>query len=121
MIISNINWVSKSAKEAEVKVSDGQHEMILFCYPCDYSENQDTDEHIHPLEITNFQKSDESEVAISKTAGSHYAYKIVGLVDSLEDSIIIVGGLRFEIDMPIPSWAEEGDLIEFESMRFDLW
>jgi hypothetical protein len=54
-------------------------------------------------------------------ADSHYGYNIIGLVDSLVDSIIIVGGLKFELDNPTPSWAEEGDLIEFESMRFDLW
>ena len=121
MIISNINWMSKSAKEAEILVSDGAHEIILFCYPCYYSENQNIEEYIHPLDVENFQKTIDNQVSIFKLANSYYGYKVVGIVESFDNSIIAVGELKFELSTPIPSWVAEGDLIEFESMRFDLW
>lgn len=121
MKISNINWISKSSQEAEVKINDGKHKITLYSQPCEYSVNQEIDENIHPLEVKNFRKSLELEVKVIKLSNAYYSYRIVGLVHDIDHAIISVGSLKFELNIPIPSWAEEGDLIEFDSIRFDLW
>ena len=121
MRISNINWLSKSAKEAEIEISDGFYKLIVFSQPCEYKINQKIDDYIHPLEVKNLQKTSNEQVDILKLQRTSFGYKIIGTFNDAGNSLISVGNIKFQLSEPIPSWAREGDIIEFESIRFDLW
>ena len=121
MKILNINWLSKEALEAEIEVSDGMHKMTVFSCPCEYENNQEINEYIHPLEVENFRKSFKSDIQIIKLSHSFFSYQIIGKIEKVPDGIISVGNLKFELSNSIPSWAEEGEIVEFESVSFDLW
>ncbi len=121
MKIIDINWLSKSAKEAEVIISDGIYSLSVFSQPCDYAKNQEINDCIHPLEVKNFRKSYEQITTIEKLTDSYFGYRIIGVLDNIDNAILSVGKIKLELNVLIPSWAQEGDYIEFESLRFDLW
>lgn len=121
MKISDITWLSREAREAEIEITSGTHKIIVFSQPCDYEVNQKVYDCIHPLDVEYLQKSYSTQVEILELMDNYFSYKIIGVIADFEKSIISVGDIKFELSVPIPSWAGEGDFIEFESIRFDLW
>jgi len=117
--ISNINWLSKSAKEAVVTISDYKYTFFTFCQPCDYRIEQLIDEPIHAFITENLCKSDTNAYDIRETGD--LSYKCIAKVVVQLDNLVKIGDVWIKLDIDIPSWAEEGSFIEFECARLDLW
>jgi hypothetical protein len=58
---------------------------------------------------------------IIKIEGSYFAYKIIAKIIDFNNSIVEVGDITIKIEDNIPSWANEGDFVEFTCDRLDLW
>lgn len=123
MKITKLNWISEAAKEAELTVSDGIHECLAFSQPCNVQENETLIEPLHAMDIENLRKVfdqtyDEKIMRINESYFSHYC---VAKVVKTSESIVSVGSIIIQLESTIPSWANEGDLVEFSCSRLDIW
>lgn len=123
MIIKKLNWISKIAKEAELIVSDDSHECLAFSQPCNVKLNDILTEPLHAIDVENLMKTvnkniDEKIMRINESYFSHYC---VAKVVRIDESIVSVGGIIIQLESTIPSWAKEGDFVEFKCSRLDIW
>jgi hypothetical protein len=122
MKVIKLDWMSESAQEAELIVSDGKFECLVFSHPCHVQLNQILDEPLQVLTIKNLMlvKDPNENERIVKIEESYFSHYCVARVKDMENSIVSVGGILIEFSQ-IPSWAKEGDLVEFTCSRFDIW
>ena len=123
MIVKQLTWLSKAAKEAELLISDGTNECLTFSHPCDIKEGELLKEPLHSFMVEDFMividhNKNENIKRINESYFSHYC---VAKVISIEESTVAVGGILIEIEGGIPGWANEGDLVEFKCSRLDIW
>jgi len=109
------------AKEAEIEILDGLHTINVFSQPCEYDVDQNIDDYLRPIDVINLRKSNSKSVSVEKNNNSYFSYKLIVKIIDISESIVVIDNLKLELSTPIPSWAEEGDLIEFETTRIDLW
>ena len=123
MNIINLKWISKHAQEAELIVSDGVHECLVFSHPCQLQQNQTYSHPLHVLNVENLMKViDEGAIEkITKTNQEYFSHYCVARVLNIEEGIVAIGELLFELDVPIPRWADIDSLIEFKCSRIDIW
>lgn len=123
MIIKKLKWISEVAKEAELVVSDGVNECLAFSQPFTLPLDVTLKEPLHAVDVENFMKVDSQNKneKIIKLDDSYFSQYCVASILNREDSIVSVGGILIQLDMPIPGWAYEGDLVEFKCSRLDVW
>lgn len=124
MRVEKINWVSKSAKEAELIISDGKEKCLVFSQPCDFTVGNMIEGPLHAVDVGQIVKvidQDCFEKIIRNSDKSYFSHHCVARIIDLENSLVTVGEFKIELDCQIPSWAEENDLIEFDCARLDIW
>lgn len=123
MKIVQLKWLSESAKEAELIVSDGLHECLVFSQPCSVQLNETYTEPLHAVDIENLMKVNVEDASekIVRLNDSYFSQYFVARVLNINEGLVKVGGILIEFDVPIPGWANEGDLVEFKCSRLDLW
>lgn len=123
MKIVNLKWLSQQAKEAELIVSDGVHECLVFSQPCQVQQNEIYSETLHAMDVENLMKvlDESASEKIVKTNEDYFSHYCVARVLKMEEAIVAIGEILIELDVPIPSWANEGDLVEFKCGRLDIW
>lgn len=117
MIIKAI--IDRNSGEGDPLVTDGVYECLVFSYPCDCSMNDRINEPLFAAFVTDFMLSYETDVGFEKLK-EYYAYKIIAKVLDEENGLVVVGGIILEMEMGIPTWASEGDIVEFNCGRIDL-
>lgn len=121
MRVSNVQWLSLSAEEAEVEVTDGHYFCGAFCHPCRVKVGDEIKEPLHIFDIGNLMLSEKSQLGIWSTDERSLTRKVVGRIIDIVEQIVVVGGIRLVIDDPLPGVFQEGNIIEFECARIDLW
>jgi hypothetical protein len=121
MKVKSLNWISEDAEEAEVIVEDGCFECLVFSHPCNLSEGDTLNEPLHPLEIECVMKALSNQPKIEKLPKSYFAYKFVAKIINFNEAVVAIGGIIIDLGMDIPSWAKNGDYIEFNCSRLDIW
>ena len=121
MIIESIKWISSEAEEAEVEISDGQFKCVAFSQPCDAEVGQQITEPLHVFSIKNAMISDKSTLGIWSTSNGKLERKVVAKIVDITNQVIAVGDISMVIDDFLPSGLENGNIIEFECARIDLW
>jgi hypothetical protein len=121
MKVKSLHWISEDAKEAELIVHDGYFECLVFSHPCNLSEGDILNEPLHPLEIEDLIKSLSNKPKIEKLSKSYFAYKFVAKIINVTEAITAIGGITIDLGINIPSWAKDGDYIEFNCSRLDVW
>lgn len=119
MNIVKLEWLSVEAKEAELIVSDGVNRIIAFSQPCEYSLGDVIDKPLLPLYVKDLMLSRESEPSLHKL-NTPFGYKITALITDIDNGIVAVGGILIDASN-IPSWAKNGDYVDFTVGRLDLW
>ncbi len=123
MKITKLNWISKAAQEAELTVSDGTHECLAFSQPCKVQLNENLIEPLHAMDVENLMKvidQNQSE-NIERVNDSYFSHYCIAKVIKIDESIVSIGGIIIELECAIPGWAKEGDLVEFNCSRLDIW
>jgi hypothetical protein len=123
MKVVELKWISKSGKEAELIVSDGVHECLVFSQPCKVQLNQSLSEPLHALDVDEFMTaiSGDNKEKIIKLDESYFSHYCIAKIDSIDNSIVSVGDILIELEGIMPSWAKEGDLVTFKCARLDIW
>ena len=119
MYIKNLDWISKSAEEAELVVTDDTYICIVFSQPCKYQEGDKLLEPLHAFMAENLMISYELNFKLERI--SNFEHRCVARVTDIDENLVRIGDISVKLDVNIPSWAENGSLIEFECCRIDLW
>lgn len=120
MKISKIEWISENIKEAELTISDGELSCVVFCHPCKYFKNDILKQPLQGNDVYDLMIALDESFSITKIADQSFSYKVQGKILDLENSIIGIGGIKIELDNRMPSWAKEGDYVEF-TCDLSIW
>lgn len=111
--IENVNWLSKTAQEAEVCLSDGDFQIVCFSQPF-YHEVKLP---LYAINTNNIVCSSERKCLVEKK-GESFEYKFSGKI--IDKEHIKIGGFIIRLDVPLPKDIEEG-YVSFECERVDIW
>jgi hypothetical protein len=121
MKIESINWISKEAEEAEVTISDGHFTCIAFCQTCNIKVGDKITEPLHTFSIKNAMLSDKSTLGVWNVSETKLEKKVIAKILDITNQIVAVGDISLIIDDYLPGGLENGDIMEFECARIDLW
>ncbi|WP_139833052.1 MULTISPECIES: hypothetical protein [unclassified Pseudomonas] len=122
MIVKNIKWISESAEEAEVEISDGEFTCVAFSQPCDRTIGETIDEPLHVFSMRDAMICEnEPTVGIWNIENSGLSRRVVAKVTDTTQQLIAVGKINLVIEDHLPGGIEKDDLIEFNCGRIDLW
>lgn len=97
MIIKSIKWLSKSAEEAEVEISDGDFICIAFSQPCNVVVGEHLTQPLHIFSIKNAVISDQSAVGIWNLSDTKIERKVVAKVIDITNQVVAVGDSFSEV------------------------
>ena len=120
MIVHSLNWLSESAKEAELVVTDEKHSLVVFSQPCSVAKGDKITERLHVFMPSNLMLSDATVEKIEKGISPLASFIIAKMVNTPQ-GLCAVGGIEFEIEEHIPGGIQDGDIIQFNCARVDLW
>lgn len=121
MLVKNISWLSQVAKEAEVTITDGNFVCEVFSQPCNVNIGDELTKPLHVFDIKNMMLSRQLEIGIWKSSEKGLGRRVVAQLVDLSNQLLAVGGIILIVDEYLPGGLEEGNLIEFECARIDLW
>lgn len=121
MRIEKIHWLSEAAQEAEVRVTAGSFAIEAFCQPCDVSVGQELDAPLHIFGIRGGQLVSGKEVGARKIHDERLEQFLVADIVDVESQMLGIGEIRLVVDDYLPGGLSNGDRIEFECARVDLW
>lgn len=105
----------EDAMEADIIVSDGEHQLLCYAHPFTESE-QFTLSAFMPDHI---MAADEADYRIEKTTDSYYSLRLQGVLIDRDNRLVRIGALLIELDGGIPNDIEECEFIEFTAERID--
>lgn len=119
--VKEIKWISESAKEAEVILSDGISTVMCFSQPFDYDVDDVLREPLYCYEARNIMKSYEDGFTLEKQKDT-FAYFLRGELYDLTKKLVKVGGFTLSLeDSSVPKDLMGGDIIEFTVQRLDIY
>lgn len=119
MVVKEINWISKKAKEAELLITDGQYECLVFSHPCNFNVGDELQDALRAFITEDLMLSYEDKVGIYKNSGNTLSYKCVAEVVNEENDLVKIGGIYLFLDEKLPSSCSKGKLVEFHCCRID--
>ena len=121
MRIESINWLSKSADGAEVVVSDGLFKCEAYSQPCDASIGDVLVQPLHIFGIRNAILNEGGILGFRKVDATGLAQLVVAKVTNFREGCLSVGAIELIADDPLPGGIQDGDLVELECARIDMW
>lgn len=121
MRIESIHWLSKSADEAEIIVSDGFFKCEAYSQPCAVSVGDILTQPLHIFGVRNAMLNEGENLGFRKIDVARLAQRIVAKVTNFREGHLSVGGIELIADDPLPGGIQDGDLIELECDRVDMW
>ena len=121
MQVKNIKWLSVPAAEAEVEITDGIFTCIAFSCPCEVAVNDRLSEPLHVFDIQKAMLVENAEPGIWNITENGLERKIIAKVADVSKQILEVGSILFVVDEYLPGGLEQGNLVEIECARIDLW
>ena len=121
MKVEDIRWLSQSAEEAEVIVTDGLFFCVAYSQPCTASIGDDVSQ---PLYIFGMRKAvliEGRDVGSRKLEGLGFAQNLIVTVVNLREGLLSIGGIELVAGDQLPGGIQDGDIIEIECARVDLW
>jgi hypothetical protein len=121
MRVSNIHWLSQAASEAEVEITDGDLVCIAFSQPCSVGVGDVLKEPLHVFGLRSAMLAEQPKIGISSRSDGGLGRTVVAKLDDKVRQIFAVGGIALAVDEALPGGLEDGDIVEFECGRIDLW
>ena len=101
-----------------LNLSDGQFNCFAFTYPCTAQVNDWLKEPLSAFDCTHIVRVTPGKVGFLENE-KPFGYFVIGIVDSVEESIIRVGHFSIEID-DLPGDIIVGDWVSFCCGRLDF-
>lgn len=121
MRIEALDWISKEAEEAEVVVSDGRYSCRAFSQPCSLVVGQALQEPLHIFGAKHVMLSADDEQELRPLSTGRLSHKVTAKIQDLRSKRLSVGGIELIMDDYLPGGIQDGDTIEFECARLDIW
>ena len=121
MRVTSIKWLSIPAAEAEVEISDGVHTCTAFSCPCDAYIGQELTDPLHAFDIRNARIADNVGLGIWNVTDTGLGRRVVAELIDPTSHMFEVGGITLVVDDHLPGGLVQGNIIEFECARIDLW
>lgn len=121
MLVKALKWVSVQAKEAELLISDGSYECIAFSQPCEIREGDVLDEPLHAFIVTDIMISTKSNGDILLINQNGLQQHCTAQIMSIEFGLVKIGNISIIIEEVMPLGVYQGDFIEFNCARLDVW
>ena len=115
--IISIEWLSKSAEEALLCITDGIHECLVYEQP---SYNIDVGTLVYTpllaMNVLGVVVENTSNVGFSKMSG-YFDYEIIAEVVDTANEIVKVGEIFIDIKPSLPGDIESGNIVSFTCTR----
>jgi hypothetical protein len=121
MQVKNIKWLSVPAAEAEVEITDGTFTCIAFSCPCEVQVDDQLFEPLHVFDIRNAMLVDQVAPGIWNLTENGLGRKVIAELSDVSDQLLKVGGIVLVVEDRLPGGLEQGNFIQFECARIDLW
>ena len=121
MQVKNIKWLSVPAAEAEVEITDGVFTCIAFSCTCEVAINDRLSETLHVFDIQKAMLVENAEPGIWNMTEHGLERKIIAKLTDVSKKILEVGNILLVVDEHLPGGLEQGNLVEIECARIDLW
>lgn len=118
MQISSIKHWDDQDKEADILVTDGEHQLLCYAQPHSLEEVQTEVETLYAFGCENIVKSENCTVNIVKQT-DYYAYELSAEVLSKVEQTVKLGQLVLHLDAAIPGDIQNGDYVSFRLQRID--
>ena len=117
--IKRIEWISQEAQEAVVWISDGIHECKVFSHPCEKAEGETINEPLIGFNCRDIETRTGEDSRFMKEI-DEFGWEIVAMVKDFSNSILMVGDILIETDVPLPGDCRDSDVVFFSCSRLDL-
>lgn len=121
MHVKNIMWLSVPAAEAEVEIIDGDFTCVAFSCPCEVEVNEKISEPLHVFDIRNAIVVDDAAPGIWSLADESLGRKVIAELIDVHKQLLKVGGILLVVEEDLPGGLEQGNIVEFDCARIDLW
>ncbi|OIN56676.1 hypothetical protein BLX24_23915 [Arsenicibacter rosenii] len=118
--VSNVKWLSKEAKEAEVYLSDVNFSLIVFSHPFNQNVGDSVKLPLYTLNAKGIYKLNNTENLLVNRKGKTFGYEISGTVLNKELNQIQIGEFVIQLDVSLPNDITSGDYVSFVCDRIDL-
>jgi hypothetical protein len=119
MIIKDIHWISKEAKEAELLVTDGQYVCFVFSQPCNFNRGDQLEDALRAFITEDLMLSYEDKVDIFRISDKSLSHRCIAEVVDEENSLVKIGEIYLFLDEKLPAGCSKGKLVEFNCSRID--
>ena len=120
MKVKEIMWLDESILEAEVRISDGNYELVCFSQPLRYKVNEVIEEPLYCLDVANIQRI-AGEFKVVKLEGV-FSYQIVAKLSDKKQGMFKLGGIYLEVDDGIiPKDIQENEFVVLNCSRIDIF
>lgn len=121
ILVNELLKYDEFSQETDVVLSDGEFTLVCFAHPCNLVKGQVFNDDVYVLNAEGIYKSATERSIINKLE-SHYSYHLSGKVIDIAKQIVQVGEFKICLGGEgIPKDIKEGDFIEFDAYRLDLY
>lgn len=113
--------IQKIDPEVYITVTDGLYEVVAFS-DCDkFNIGEELDNELKAFGAINVMSSFDEECLVKIIDSSSYLQHIVGVLTDRDLGIVHVGNIKIYVSDYIPKDINNGQFIEFDVARVDIW
>lgn len=117
MFVKEIKDYDKFSNEADIIISDGQYDLLCYCYPTEIPQKGERVKAVTSFLATDMMRVKDKIFSIKKMK-EYYSYHLQGEVIEMTPKIRI-GNIIICLDNTLPKDIKEGEYIEFLVERLD--
>ena len=118
MYIKKIVSYDEVAREADLIISDGKYDLMVYAQPF-LTKYKDEKFKLIAFTADNIMTIDKEEYAIEKTNQGYYSYWFKGKLIDSKRGIVAINNIIIEDVGWIPNDIHDGEFIEFTCLRLD--
>lgn len=119
MIVKSLNWISETAREAQLVISDGKNECLAFSHPCNFKEGEVFSGILSSFITKNLMIAPYRQTSIKMMSEDNFEHQCIAEVVNSQENLVRIGDIFISLDQPLPKDIKDGDIVEFLCMRLD--